>query len=160
MGRRKNLNPKRRTQKDTPKVIIQKDNVFEAVTGNRLNGLGIVIQENDGFSFSSQSSNISHKKIKFKPGTVALREIRRYQKTTNLLIKKAPFRRLVKEIIYEKSNSTFDRISKDALNVLQEATENYLTSFLYPDAVLCAVHANRVTVKAKDVQLAKRISKK
>jgi histone H3 len=81
-------------------------------------------------------------------GTVALREIRRYQKSTELLIRKRPFQRLVREIAselkgwYEESY----RFQSTALEALQEATEYYLAGLL-EDANLCAIHAKRVTLR-------------
>lgn len=86
--------------------------------------------------------------------SVALREIRKYQKSTELLLRKAPFRRLVREI---GENFARDlRIQLSALEALQEATEYFLVG-LFEDANLCAIHAKRVTVGPKDIQLARRI---
>ena len=91
---------------------------------------------------------------RFRPGTVALREIRRYQKSTELLIRKAPFQRLVREVAQEFK---FDiRFQSHAIMALQEASEAYLTA-LFEDANLCAMHAKRVTIKPKDIELARRI---
>jgi histone H3 len=91
---------------------------------------------------------------RFRPGTVALREIRRYQKTTDLLIRKLPFRRLVREIAQEFKAEL--RMQDSALLALQEAAEEYLISML-DDANLCAIHGKRTTIMAKDMQLAKRL---
>ena len=98
---------------------------------------------------------------RFRPGTVALREIRRYQKSTDLLIKKAPFQRLVKEIVtdddFRVGGVTVDwRFQTHALKALQEAVEAYLTS-LFEDTNLCCIHAKRVTIMQKDMQLAVKI---
>ena len=91
---------------------------------------------------------------RFRPGTVALREIKRYQKTTDLLIKRLPFRRLVKEIAhYFKSEIRFQG---SAVLALQEAAESYMIG-LFQDTNLCAIHAKRVTIMPKDMQLARRI---
>ena len=85
---------------------------------------------------------------------MALREIRRYQKSTELLIKKLPFQRLVREISQDfKSDMRFQGTSVLAL---QEASEAYLVSLL-EDTNLCAIHAKRITVMPKDLSLAKRI---
>lgn len=94
------------------------------------------------------------KPFRFRPGTVALREIRRYQKSTNLLIAKAPFQRLVKEIA-GKFVAEF-RFTPSSIMALQEAAEAYLVE-LFEDANLCAIHAKRVTVFCKDIWLAKRL---
>ena len=91
---------------------------------------------------------------RFKPGTVALREIRKYQKSTDLLIRKLPFQRLVREIASEFKNDL--RFQSSAVLALQEATEAYLVG-LFEDTNLCAIHAKRVTIMPKDMQLARRI---
>eukprot|EP00227_Mantoniella_beaufortii_P000043 CAMPEP_0197613464 /NCGR_PEP_ID=MMETSP1326-20131121/59033_1 /TAXON_ID=1155430 /ORGANISM="Genus nov. species nov., Strain RCC2288" /LENGTH=246 /DNA_ID=CAMNT_0043182327 /DNA_START=212 /DNA_END=953 /DNA_ORIENTATION=- len=88
-------------------------------------------------------------------GTVALREIRRFQKTTELLIRKAPFSRLVREIAQDL-NTSVCRFQNVALEALQEACEAYIVN-LFEDTNLCAIHAKRVTVMPKDMQLARRI---
>lgn len=91
---------------------------------------------------------------RFRPGTVALREIRRYQKSTDLLIRKLPFQRLVREISQEFKSDL--RFQASAIVALQEASESYLIG-LFEDTNLCAIHAKRVTVMPKDMQLARRI---
>ena len=91
---------------------------------------------------------------KYRPGTVAMREIRRYQKTTDLLIKKAPFQRLVREIAQDFKTDL--RFQSSAVMALQEASEAYLVG-LFEDTNLCAIHARRVTIMPKDMQLARRI---
>ena len=91
---------------------------------------------------------------RFRPGTVALREIRRYQKGSELLIRKGPFHRLVREI--SQSISPTLRYQSHALVALQEAAEAYLVG-LFEDTNLCAIHAKRVTIMPKDMQLARRI---
>ena len=89
-----------------------------------------------------------------RPGTVALREIRRYQKSTELLIRKLPFQRLVREIAQDFKTDL--RFQSTAIMALQEASESYLVS-LFEDTNLCAIHAKRVTSMPKDIQLARRI---
>ena len=96
------------------------------------------------------------KKWCYRPGTLALREIRKYQKTTDLLIRKAPFIRLVKEILHGKLGKTEIRVQCIAVEALQEAAEYYLTN-LFDDANLCALHAKRITLQPKDMQLDLRI---
>ncbi|KAH7702417.1 histone H3.3 [Aphelenchoides avenae] len=96
---------------------------------------------------------------RYRPGTVALREIRRYQKSTELVIRKLPFQRLVREI---SDNLAKDReiepwrYQSAAIGALQHAAEAYLTN-LFEDANMCAIHAKRVTIMQKDIQLARRI---
>ena len=91
---------------------------------------------------------------RYRPGTVALREIRRYQKSTELLIRKLPFQRLVREIAQDFKNDL--RFQSEAVMALQEAAEYYLVG-LFEDSNLCAIHAHRVTVMPKDIQLARRL---
>eukprot|EP01100_Stratorugosa_tubuloviscum_P015311 TRINITY_DN86_c0_g3_i1.p1 TRINITY_DN86_c0_g3~~TRINITY_DN86_c0_g3_i1.p1 ORF type:complete len:138 (-),score=84.31 TRINITY_DN86_c0_g3_i1:160-573(-) len=100
------------------------------------------------------SSGGVKKPHRFKPGTVALREIRRYQKSTELLIRKLPFQRLVREIAQDYKTDL--RFQSTAVAALQEASEAYLVS-LFEDTNLCAIHAKRVTIMTKDIQLARRI---
>ena len=91
---------------------------------------------------------------RYRPGTVALREIRRYQKSTELLIRKLPFQRLVREIAQDFKTDL--RFQSSAVLALQEASEAYLVG-LFEDTNLCAIHAKRVTIMPKDIQLARRI---
>lgn len=91
---------------------------------------------------------------RYRPGTVALREIRRYQKSTELLIRKLPFQRLVREIAQDFKTDL--RFQSSAVMALQEASESYLVG-LFEDTNLCAIHAKRVTIMPKDIQLARRI---
>ena len=91
---------------------------------------------------------------RYRPGTVALREIRRYQKSTELLIRKLPFQRLVREIAQDFKTDL--RFQGSAVLALQEAAEAYLVG-LFEDTNLCAIHAKRVTIMPKDIQLARRI---
>eukprot|EP00933_Yihiella_yeosuensis_P052483 TRINITY_DN5056_c0_g1_i5.p1 TRINITY_DN5056_c0_g1~~TRINITY_DN5056_c0_g1_i5.p1 ORF type:complete len:137 (+),score=44.37 TRINITY_DN5056_c0_g1_i5:104-514(+) len=91
---------------------------------------------------------------RYKPGTVALREIRKYQKSTELLIRKLPFQRLIKELATEVKTDL--RFQSQAVLALQEAAEAYLVG-LFEDTNLCAIHAKRVTIMPKDLQLARRL---
>ncbi len=91
---------------------------------------------------------------RYRPGVVALREIRKFQKTTDLLIKKLPFQRVVKEISSEYKSDL--RFQSQAILALQEATEAYIVG-LFQDTNLCAIHAKRVTIMPRDMQLARRI---
>ena len=94
------------------------------------------------------------KPMRYCPGTVALREIRRYQRTAELLIRKLPFNRLVREIAQDFKTDL--RFQAQAIGALQEATEAYLVG-LFEDTNLCGIHAKRVTIMPKDIQLARRI---
>ena len=94
------------------------------------------------------------KKNRFRPGTVALREIKRYQKSTDTLIPRAPFQRFVRHICEGIDHEI--RFQSQALMAVQEATEMYLVG-LFEDTNLCAIHANRSTIMKKDMELARRI---
>ncbi|AFR92201.1 histone H3 [Cryptococcus neoformans] len=98
------------------------------------------------------------KKHRFRPGTVALREIRHYQKSTDLLIAKLPFSRVVREVAMNVGSDEVGeyRWQSSAIMALQEAAEAFLVH-LFEDANLCAIHAKRVTIMQKDLQLARRI---
>ena len=91
---------------------------------------------------------------RYRPGKVALREIRKYQKSTDLLIKKLPFQRLVRGIAVAFKSDL--RFQSTAIMALQEAAEAYLIG-LFEDTNMCAIHAGRVTIMPKDIQLARRI---
>ena len=107
-----------------------------------------------GSKGASTASQVEKRKIRFKPGTVALREIRRYQKSTDMLIPRAPFQRLVRDICRGIDNEL--RFQANALVALQEASEAYIVGVL-EDAGTCALHAKRVTVMKADMQLARRM---
>ena len=105
-------------------------------------------------SKAKPSAPKDRKKPRFHAGTVALREIKRYQKSTDLLIPRAPFGRLVRDICSGIDNDL--RFASQALLALQEATEAFLVG-LFEDTALCAVHAKRQTVTKADMLLARRI---
>ena len=90
---------------------------------------------------------------RYRPGTVALQEIRKFQKSTDLLIRRAPFARLVREILQTHGDY---RIQPAALAAFQEAAEAHLVG-LFEDTNKCAIHAKRVTIEPKDMQLARAI---
>ena len=91
---------------------------------------------------------------RYRAGTVALQDIRHFQKTSALLIQKLPFQRLVREIAQDYKTDL--RFQSAAILCLQEAAEAYLVR-LFDDANLCAIHARRVTIMPKDIMLARRI---
>ena len=91
---------------------------------------------------------------RYRPGRLALQEIRHYQKLTNLLIRKLPFQRLIREIAQRFKVDV--RFRSSTLMALQEAAEAYLVR-LFEDTNLCAIHAKRVTIMPKDIQLARCI---
>ncbi|PWY83010.1 histone-fold-containing protein [Aspergillus heteromorphus CBS 117.55] len=98
-------------------------------------------------------------KRRYKPGTVALKEIRKYQRSFDLLIQKLPFARLVREVAMDLLPSEVGselRWQSHAIQAIQEAAEAFLVH-LFEDTNLCAIHAKRVTIMQKDIQLARRI---
>ena len=103
---------------------------------------------------SAPGSGGVKKPHRYRPGTVALREIRKYQKSTELLIRKLPFQRLVREIAQDFKTDL--RFQGTAIKALQEAAESYLVG-IFEDTLLCGIHAKRITIMPKDVQLAQRI---
>ncbi|XP_041091342.1 histone H3-like centromeric protein A [Polyodon spathula] len=106
-------------------------------------------------SAPSSAGQSPRKRKRFRPGTRALMEIRKYQKSTELLIRKAPFSRLVREVCQGVSSQDLKWQSL-ALIALQEAAEAFLVR-LFEDSYMCSIHAKRVTLYAKDLQLARRI---
>ncbi|EED12455.1 centromere protein Cse4, putative [Talaromyces stipitatus ATCC 10500] len=99
------------------------------------------------------------KRRRYKPGTVALKEIRKYQRSFDLLISKLPFARLVREVALDLLPAEVGaelRWQSHAIQALQEAAEAFLVH-LFEDTNLCAIHAKRVTIMQKDIQLARRI---
>lgn len=90
-----------------------------------------------------------------RPGETALREIRQYQKSTELLLRRMPFARLVREIQSEYTTTTY-KWAGTALLALQEASEAYLVK-LFEDSYLCALHGKRTTLMVRDIQLTRRI---
>uniref|UniRef100_A0AAQ4PXQ6 Core Histone H2A/H2B/H3 domain-containing protein n=1 Tax=Gasterosteus aculeatus aculeatus TaxID=481459 RepID=A0AAQ4PXQ6_GASAC len=111
-----------------------------------------LLQSHNGGALEAQVG--LEKPHRYRPGTVALREIRRYQKSTELLIRKLPFQRLVREIAQDFKTDL--RFQSSAVMALQESSEAYLVG-LFEDTNLCAIHAKRVTIMPKDIQLARRI---
>lgn len=102
----------------------------------------------------SAADGAPKKKHRFRPGTVALREIRRYQKSTELLIRKLPFQRVVREVA--EGFRVQLRFQSTAIMALQEAAEAYLVG-VFEDTNLCALHGKRVGINIKDMRLALRI---
>ena len=92
---------------------------------------------------------------RYRPGTLALREIHKFQKSTQLLIRKIPFQRLVKSILNDLKGMDY-RMMSQALLAIQEAAEAYLVG-LFEDTNLCAIHAKRITIMKRDIVLARRI---
>ena len=103
---------------------------------------------------SSQVKSRVRKPSRFRPGTVALRQIRKYQKSTDLLIRKLPFLRLVREVAQKIKPGL--RFQSTAILALQEASESFLVT-MFEDVNVCAIHAGRVTIQPKDIKLWNRM---
>jgi histone H3 len=88
----------------------------------------------------------------WRPGTVAAREVHKFQKTTNLLIRKAPFQHLVRKIALKFGKSDL-QMQSTAVLALQEAAEYFMVD-VFNNTNLCTVHGKRVTIKLKDLVLA------
>eukprot|EP00924_Labyrinthula_sp_SR-Ha-C_P006107 maker-scaffold_54-snap-gene-0.45-mRNA-1 protein AED:0.02 eAED:0.02 QI:43/1/1/1/1/1/2/47/185 len=106
-------------------------------------------------STSSAKPPNTVKKRRSKQGTRALREIRKYQRSTDLLLRKLPFYRLVRQIAFQYFSMDI-RWERRALEALQTASEAYLVR-VFEDANLSAIHAKRVTIRPIDIQLSRRI---
>nr|AJO61223.1 CenH3 [Melilotus albus]AJO61225.1 CenH3 [Melilotus albus]AKA94113.1 centromere-specific variant of histone H3 [Melilotus albus]AKO62854.1 centromere-specific histone H3 [Melilotus albus] len=107
-------------------------------------------------SGASANESQERKKRRNKSGTVALREIRKLQKAVKLLIPTAPFVRCVKQITNTLSMEV-SRWTAEALLALQEAAEDYLVH-MFEYGMLCALHARRVTLMKKDIELTRRLT--
>jgi histone H3 len=103
---------------------------------------------------SAGGSSSMKKSFRWRPGTVALREVRKLQKGTSTLIAKAPFSRLVREVA--DTHKAGLRFQASAVAAIQEATEAFVISLL-SDANLSALHAGRVTAMPRDLQLVRRL---
>ena len=97
----------------------------------------------------------ARKPHRFRPGTVALMEIRRYQKKTDPVIPRKSFYRVCAEIGQEFNSNI--RFQRDAIEALREGAEAYLV-WLFEYANLSAIHAKRVTIMPKDIWLVRRIA--
>ncbi|XP_069800346.1 histone H3-like centromeric protein A [Dendropsophus ebraccatus] len=104
----------------------------------------------------SRRRRSSQRQRRYRPGARAMMEIRKYQKSTELLIRKTPFSRLVREVCMEYTRGVPFLWQSAALAALQESAEAFLVR-LFEDSYLCSFHAKRVTLYAKDIQLARRI---
>lgn len=140
MGRTKQATPKKVTKQPETKVVAKK-----CPRKSYLKEHSAAWQRKNGIKTPHR----------YRPGTVALREIRKYQRGTELLLARAPFQRLVREIA--QNNHILDiRFQATALAAIQEAAEAYLVR-LFEDTNLCAIHAHRQTIQVKDMYLALRI---
>ena len=110
----------------------------------------------DGKRTKKQTMGNVRRRRKFRPGTVALREIRKYQKSTELLIQKLPFQRLVREVFSQMSPTQTFRVTPHALLALQEASESFLIH-MFEQSNMITIHGKRVTLNVKDILLWRRL---
>ena len=132
--------------------------VAKEMEQRRVNGMRVKLSA----SAVAAVGGVVKKKPRFRPGTMAIREIRKYQTTTDLMIQKKPFYRLVKEI----GNNVMDKIgiqkakgmryTKASLDTTQEIVESWMTTVL-EDAQMVALHGRRVKVQVKDLMLVMRM---
>jgi len=111
----------------------------------------------DGKVYRGHRTGRVRKPKRYRPGTVALREIRRYQKSTELLIRKIPFQRLVREVVRSLFSNENYRFQSTALLALQEASEDYLVR-MFSQVNDLAIHGKRVTIRPEDIQIWGRIT--
>ena len=111
----------------------------------------------DGKVYRGHRTGRVRKPKRYRPGTVALREIKRYQKSTELLIRKIPFQRLVREVVTSLFSNENYRFQSTALLALQEASEDYLVR-MFSQVNDLAIHGKRVTIKPEDIQIWGRIT--
>ena len=149
MARFKQTPKKRTTSGKAPRRALGGKKVNTKLA--RIAGKAILDAEGDQLIHHSKKNLKSHR---YRPGTVALREVRKYQKSTELLLRKMPFQGLVRELALNFRSEL--RFQASAILALQEASEAYLTG-LFEDTNLIAIHAKRVTIFPKDIQLARRI---
>jgi len=94
---------------------------------------------------------------RYRPGTVALHKIHRYQKSTDLILRKLPFQHLVCDIAQSfKIRGEVPRFQSTAVLALQEVSEAFLVG-VFEDTNLCAIHAKCMTIMNRNMQLALRI---
>ena len=130
--------------------------VASGITNSARKALGVAKGIAKTARKSAPNSGGIKKSHRYRPGTVALRQIRRYQKSTELLLRKLPFQRLVREVAEAEHIVSGVRFTSQTFMVLQEAAEAMLVQ-RFQDAQECAIHAKRVTVMVKDMMLVKRI---
>ena len=109
----------------------------------------------DGKKTKTPSTGGVRKPYRYRPGTVALREIRKYQTSTELLIRKIPFQRLVREVVHQLKGTDY-KFQSTALLALQEASESFLVN-MFEQCNHIAIHGKRVTLQVKDILLWRRL---
>lgn len=156
----KNKISKVKSAKDTK----EKSSKVAAVVKDKSSKVAAVVKDNKSVSKKSVKSSTKStseptvpRSHRFRPGTVALREIRRFQKSTDLLMPRLPFHKLVREVAQEmnQDKSSKMQFQLGALVSVQEATEHLLMQYL-EDANFNAIHANRITVQPQDLLLVQR----
>lgn len=99
--------------------------------------------------------------MRYRPGTVALREIRKYQKEVKILFRKLPMQRLYRDVLKDMKDALGNpvsglRLQGQALRNLDEIVQSYIVS-RYEAGNLCTIHAKRVTLMKKDLDLIEKL---
>ena len=102
-----------------------------------------------------QIEQVKKRKDRYRPGQLALKEIKRLQKSFDLLIPRTRMQRLIREICKDLCREDL-KFQSASLGALHEAAEAYLVG-LFEDTNLCAIHAKRVTIMPRDIFLARKI---
>ena len=118
-----------------------------------IKGVQKQVKSSQGVKKTAQQSEEKVKR-RLRPGVKALREIRQYQRSTDVLLPRAPLQRVIKEITAKYFPEA--RYSYGAIDAIQQCVESYMIG-LFEDTQLCAIHAKRATVMTKDMRLARRI---
>lgn len=103
--------------------------------------------------------DVEKKRKRRRPGTVAIKQIKHYQRTTDLLLRLSPFGRLIKEVadtIGLNDGSTGYKWKKTAIEALQYAAEAYLVA-MFEDTNKTAIHCKRVTIRPEDMHLVREL---
>jgi histone H3 len=160
MARMKQTSVKNTTYGSAPRKVLAGKKNTKNLSEQAAKGLNAEIDAMERSTLVQLAANANKavKKViksrRYRPGTKALRDIRRYQKSTETLIRKLPFQRLVRAIAQDFHTDL--RFQQKAIEALQQASEGYIVG-LFEDTNLLAIHGKRVTIFPKDMQLARRI---
>ena len=98
------------------------------------------------------------KKRRWRPGTVALRQIRRLQRSTKLLVPKLPFATIIRAVDKDLHDGVSHRFQQSALDALQEAAESYLDE-VFKNSCAISINGKSITLKARDMRCAVQVMK-
>jgi len=161
--KKKELKRQSRRKSSKPKRVrfVVRENTSDIETKEEATPISVAsnVEEKPAAATTEKVVAVKHRRLhRFKPGTVALREIRKYQKTAELIIPRLPFNRIVREILQDLSFDKYQfRLQRAALEALQEAAENHLVRLINDSYLITCYAAKRVTLFPKDMQLVKRL---